>query len=98
MVDSGTPYFFATAQTELEPSMAITTSARNAAGYFFPRRFPGTVFLQYARFFAMLSHLPLQISYHAPPGATTPDICPPGSSPASAAHTATVLRASSSLV
>lgn len=52
MVDSGTPYFFATAQMELEPSMAITTSARNAAGYFFPRCFPFTVFLQYARFFA----------------------------------------------
>ena len=55
MVDSGTPYFFATAQMELEPSIAITTSARNAAGYFFPRCFPATVFLQYARFFAMLS-------------------------------------------
>ena len=52
MVDSGTPYFFATAQMELEPSIAITTSARNAAGYFFPRCFPFTVFLQYARFFA----------------------------------------------
>ena len=55
MVLSGTPYFFATAQMELEPSMAITTSARNAAWYFFPRCFPATVFLQYARFFAMLS-------------------------------------------
>ena len=51
MVLSGTPYLRATAQMELEPIMAITTSARTAAGYFLPRPcFPGTVFLQYLRF------------------------------------------------
>ena len=50
MVLSGTPYFRATAQMELELIMAITTSARTLAGYFFPRPCrPGTVFLQYFR-------------------------------------------------
>lgn len=50
MVLSGTPYLRATAQMEFEPIMAITTSARTAAGYFFPRPcLPGTVFLQYFR-------------------------------------------------
>lgn len=59
---------------------------------------PGHRVLAVRPLLRQLSHLPLQIAYHVSPAQNTPDICPPGSSPASAAHTATVLRASSSLV